>query len=161
MNHAELIARARQAAVEIASMGLNGWGNTMSDLADAMERLTAGDVEMSEPDCYDAGLLNDYGGGKVEWWWDYIRHELGAAHDFYTEQFAAYGDRRAAAERGRSEEKIELLTDLIRRFCLSTDEGDDKAQGTHYVDKNSTIRAKGSFLELLSQGRAAIRKGTS
>lgn len=32
---------------------------------------------------YDAGSLNDYGGGNVEWWQDYIRAELGRAHDFY------------------------------------------------------------------------------
>ncbi len=35
---------------------------------------------------YDAGQMNDYGGGNVEWWWDYMRAELGRAHDFYTEQ---------------------------------------------------------------------------
>jgi hypothetical protein len=34
-------------------------------------------------DVYDAGLLNDYGGGNVDWWHDYIRSELGAAHDHY------------------------------------------------------------------------------
>lgn len=37
-------------------------------------------------DYYDAGLLNDYGGGNVEWWQDYIRSVLGAAHDFYQSQ---------------------------------------------------------------------------
>jgi len=35
---------------------------------------------------YDAGLLNDFGGGNVDWWWGYIRHELAAAHEFYQEQ---------------------------------------------------------------------------
>lgn len=39
-------------------------------------------------DCYDAGLLNDFGGGNVEWWQDYIRAELGRAHDFYQSQIA-------------------------------------------------------------------------
>jgi len=37
--------------------------------------------------CYDAGLLNDWGGGNVEWWYDYIRAELARAHDFYADQF--------------------------------------------------------------------------
>lgn len=37
---------------------------------------------------YDAGLLNDFGGGNVEWWQDYIRAELGHAHDFYQAQIA-------------------------------------------------------------------------
>lgn len=40
-------------------------------------------------DAYDAGLLNDYGGGNVDWWQDYLRAELGRAHDYYAEQFAA------------------------------------------------------------------------
>lgn len=42
-----------------------------------------------ELDCYDAGLLSDYGGGNVEWWWDYLRAELGRAHSFYQSQVAA------------------------------------------------------------------------
>lgn len=40
-------------------------------------------------DCYDAGLLSDFGGGNVEWWQDYIRAELARAHDHYSEQLAA------------------------------------------------------------------------
>ncbi|MCW2276331.1 hypothetical protein GJ654_18585 [Rhodoblastus acidophilus] len=38
---------------------------------------------------YDAGLLSDYGGGNVEWWQDYMRAELGCAHDFYEAQLSA------------------------------------------------------------------------
>jgi hypothetical protein len=37
-------------------------------------------------DAYDAGHLNDFGGGNVEWWQDYIRAELGRAHEFYQSQ---------------------------------------------------------------------------
>lgn len=40
-------------------------------------------------EAYDAGLLSDYGGGNVDWWWDYLRAELGRAHDFYQSQLAA------------------------------------------------------------------------
>lgn len=40
-------------------------------------------IELEE---YDAGLLNDFGGGDVEWWQDYIRAELSRAHDFYQSQ---------------------------------------------------------------------------
>ena len=39
-------------------------------------------------DFYDAGLLNDFGGGNVDWWQDYIRAELNQAHDFYQSQAA-------------------------------------------------------------------------
>ena len=35
---------------------------------------------------YDAGYLNDYGGGNVSWWQDYIRAELESAYDFYQSQ---------------------------------------------------------------------------
>ena len=37
-------------------------------------------------DCYDAGLLSDFGGGNVDWWQDYIRAELDRAHDLYQSQ---------------------------------------------------------------------------
>ena len=61
---------------------------------------------VGEPDCYDAGLLGDFGGGNVEWWQDYIRAELARAHDFYASQWpvatpAAELERlRKDAERG-------------------------------------------------------------
>jgi hypothetical protein len=37
---------------------------------------------------YDAGLLNDYGGGDVAWWHDYIRSLLDSAEAHYQEQCA-------------------------------------------------------------------------
>lgn len=35
---------------------------------------------------YDAGLLNDFGGGNVGWWLDSLRQHLAQAHEFYQEQ---------------------------------------------------------------------------
>ena len=35
---------------------------------------------------YDAGLLNDWGDGNVEWWQDYLRAEIGRANEFWREQ---------------------------------------------------------------------------
>ena len=32
---------------------------------------------------YDAGLLNDYGGGNVDWWFDYIRSEIEACNNYW------------------------------------------------------------------------------
>lgn len=52
-------------------------------------RAQLGQGEAVELDAYDAGYLNDYGGGKVGWWQDYIRSELGRAHDFYQSQLIA------------------------------------------------------------------------
>lgn len=37
-------------------------------------------------DVYDAGLLNDFGGGNIGWWLDSIRQHLNSAHEFYQEQ---------------------------------------------------------------------------
>lgn len=43
-------------------------------------------VEQFELDEYDAGCLNDYGGGNVGWWQDYVRYELNRAYECYKEQ---------------------------------------------------------------------------
>lgn len=32
---------------------------------------------------YDAGLLNDFGGGDVNWWHDYLRAEIGRANEYW------------------------------------------------------------------------------
>lgn len=45
-------------------------------------------------DRYDAGLLNDFGGGDVDWWQDYIRAELERAHEFYQSQVYALAEGR-------------------------------------------------------------------
>lgn len=39
-----------------------------------------------ELDEYDAGPLASAGGGDVDWWQDYLRAELGRAHEFYQSQ---------------------------------------------------------------------------
>jgi len=35
------------------------------------------------PSDYDAGPLNDFGGGDVGWWQDYLRAEIGRANDYW------------------------------------------------------------------------------
>lgn len=45
-------------------------------------------VMMEEIKDYDCGLINDYGGGNVEWWQDYIRAEINRANDYWREQIA-------------------------------------------------------------------------
>jgi hypothetical protein len=47
---------------------------------------------------YDAGLLNDYGGGNIEWWQDYLRAEIGRANEYWREIYEA------------EQEEIELKT---------------------------------------------------
>jgi hypothetical protein len=66
------------------------WDNGKSDYDQAREAITAIKQALAAPvqelDEYDAGLLNDYGGGNVEWWQDYIHYELGCAYEHYKEQ---------------------------------------------------------------------------
>ena len=52
------------------------------------------------------------------------------------------------------------LLEILRRFALATNDGDDQAQGTHYIAKDGKIRCKGSFLALIEEARAAIAKAT-
>jgi hypothetical protein len=52
------------------------------------------------------------------------------------------------------------LLEVARLLALATDEGDDAAQGTHYVDKDGRIRCKGSFLATIEQARAAYAMAT-
>jgi len=35
---------------------------------------------------YDCGLINDYGGGNVEWWRDYIKAEVTRANEWWRNQ---------------------------------------------------------------------------
>jgi hypothetical protein len=42
-----------------------------------------------EPD-YDPGLLNDYGGGNVDWWMDYIRSEINSCNAYWREIIDTY-----------------------------------------------------------------------
>lgn len=72
-------------------------GSALSSTADniaAWNRRTLSPAHGEAVDAYDAGLLNDYGGGNVDWWQDYIRAELGRAHDHYMAQFAGLSPDR-------------------------------------------------------------------
>lgn len=78
---------------------------TPDELARSLGRLamTANSETMREPEFntapavqgepeiepYDAGSLNDFGGGDVGWWHDYIRAELDRAYEFYLIQLSA------------------------------------------------------------------------
>ena len=48
---------------------------------------------------YDPGLLNDYGGGNVSWWFDYIRYEIERCNDFWRSQVESL-TADAEAEKG-------------------------------------------------------------
>jgi len=51
------------------------------------EQKKAEDVSPSLPADYDSGLLNDYGGGNVDWWQDYIREEIARCNGYWRDYF--------------------------------------------------------------------------
>lgn len=94
---AGIIAEARmQCAHPNVHFHYTDGARVMGALADAVERMARSStssggvgVKAAELDDYDAGLLNDYGGGNTDWWLDYIRAEIGRANDFWREQLSA------------------------------------------------------------------------
>lgn len=65
---------------------------------------------------YDAGLLNHFGGGDVEWWQDYLRAELGRANDFWRDQAAdALSALQAENERLRGDLRDERINHIAAR----------------------------------------------
>ena len=97
------------------------------------------------PSDYDAGLLNDFGGGDVGWWQDYLRAEIGRANDYWRDLYererdearslhAYASEQRKAAdhERMNAEETVVRLRarvdDLLKHgqdACEYTDGWDD------------------------------------
>jgi hypothetical protein len=53
-----------------------------------MQRDTLSEAARTLP-AYDSGILNDFGGGYVEWWQDYLRAEIGRANDYWRAALAA------------------------------------------------------------------------
>lgn len=51
--------------------------------------MTPTDEELLALADYDAGLLNDFGGGDVNWWMDYLRAEIGRANDYWRDALHA------------------------------------------------------------------------
>lgn len=68
---------------------------------------------------YDAGLLNDFGGGDVGWWQDYLRAEIGRANDFWRVQAEAQ-----AAELARLQGKLRMI---VSHATMGTTDGEGQS----------------------------------
>jgi len=64
------------------------------------------DTPKTQPcvDDYDAGLLNDFGGGDVCWWQDYLRAEISRANEHWREQY-----QQVSADKARLD-ALEMLS---------------------------------------------------
>lgn len=74
-------------------------------------------------DRYDAGYINDFGGGDTEWWTDYLLAEVERANDFHAdihEQTAA----RIAALSAENERLRKALENMLKRYVDLAGSGD-------------------------------------
>jgi len=69
---------------------------------------------------YDAGLLNDFGGGDVNWWQDYLRAEIERANEFWREQT----EQALAAEGVQAGEVEQRARELLSLNGGESDERD-------------------------------------
>jgi hypothetical protein len=72
---------------------------------------------INEPD-YDCGLINDYGGGDVSWWQDYIRAEIGRANEHWAEIVATKD-----AEITRFTQENERMREALKKIAKLCPEG--------------------------------------
>ncbi|HDS1304217.1 TPA: hypothetical protein QEK28_001044 [Stenotrophomonas maltophilia] len=73
--------------VERCALPPNGWACTLADGHEGpCPTIVARPAQAIFLERYDAGLLSDVGGGDTAWWLNYLRSELGRAHDHYQHQ---------------------------------------------------------------------------
>ena len=99
-------------------------------------------------DRYDAGLLNDFGGGNVGWWQDYIRAELERAHDHYQEQLAARDAETIRPWR-------EALESLVYQFTRDGQNPRHVKMATVYAEEIEACRALLSSHPVPNKGESA------
>ena len=115
---------------------------------------------------YDCGLINDYGGGDVSWWQDYIRAEVERCSDYYEEDLA------------RTRNELELNKKMLSRQCDLAREAETKLEELRgkvcnvmrlkeewFVDEIDGIKIQGTtdekfkrLLEAEADLRAAVEK---
>lgn len=92
----ENAARFRKPTCLQSGTRISGWAYNVSDLWNRLNATPAPVVPAEGLADYDAGLLNDFGGGNVEWWQDYLRAEIGRANEHWRVQAQDLCERRAA-----------------------------------------------------------------
>lgn len=76
---------------------------------------------MTDAPDYDAGLLNDWGGGNVEWWQDYIRAYIGRANEHWRDIHAAALDRETALREALEEIRAKAKRDMNAEYFIVAD----------------------------------------
>ena len=81
---------------------------------------------MSTTENYNPGLLNDWGGGNISWWQDYIRSEIDRANDYWRPQVDALLSDLETSQKAR-----ELLRGQIEKTADMYDEMEASLEGTN------------------------------
>jgi len=84
-DHSDLIAPTS----DIEPSCPNCLSSDFLDVEDTEWEATMIEDILKEPD-YDCGLMNDYGGGNVEWWQDYIRTEIDKCNEYWRSVIESY-----------------------------------------------------------------------
>lgn len=96
----------------------------MAPVSTAPETAAQGEGQSVSLAAYDAGYLSNAGGGDVSWWQDYIRAELGRAHEHYQVQH----ESELAALRAQLAEREEQLAEERRQHRKSLDDAHDEVE---------------------------------
>jgi hypothetical protein len=111
---------------------------------------------------YDAGLLNDFGGGNVGWWHDYLRAELNRAHEHYDAELAALRQALVDTERCRTrwmsdcakmESERDALREQLDSACERAADIEGKLQDKFRI--NEDLRDENSRLTKLCEEQRA------
>jgi len=114
-------------------------------------------------DAYDAGLLSDYGGGDVDWWWRYIREELSRAHEFYAIQFAALSTPEPQTGDRDDFESAQDFEEMCDAPAIVPDAGHWKAlyeteRAAREADKSKRVEAERDMEEWCASSQAMHAK---
>lgn len=71
---------------------------------------------------YDPGLLDDGGGGNVEWWYQYIRDLIASANEYWRDELAALVPADQSAEIEQLEQQRDALLAAAKKCTPETPE---------------------------------------
>ena len=71
---------------------------------------------------YDAGILNDFGGGNIQWWHDYIRSLLGLSDEHWLDEVNRFENEleELQAENEMLKNTLEIATDYVKKESTRT-----------------------------------------
>lgn len=95
-------------------------------------------------DRYDAGLLNDFGGGDVSWWHDYLRAEIDRSSEFHADIHELQD-----AEIARLRKALQFYADT---WCFTTN---PKRGGLEWKPKEALLDDCGNTARAAIAGEAA------